>query len=315
MIISICQILEHDILIYMEKIIITGGSGFIGTLIATELLLKNYRVCILDTQPPRITHENLEFKKIDQNNIVIDPAWVDGIHGIINLAGVPIFGRFTEKYKSLVWKSRIDTTSELVHAISKTYIKPTVLVSASAIGYYGNTQGTNVTESALAGTDFLAKVCVEWEKHALEASKLGVRTVILRTAHVIGKGGILGVLVPLFKKWIGGYFGSGTQHMPWIGANDLVSMYIYAVEQSSIEGVYNTAVQDPTQREFMKTIARAVGTPITWQIPSFVARLIYLEFADALLVDTAVDNTKITAAGFVYNETDLYTTVVTSTNQ
>lgn len=299
----------------MKKIIITGGSGFIGTLIATKLLSGNYHVVILDTQPPRITHDNLDFKKIDPNNISIDPSWIDGAHGIINLAGVPIFGRFTEKYKSLVWKSRIDTTAELVHAISKSYIKPTVMVSASAIGYYGNTNGSSVAESAAAGTDFLAKVCGEWERQALEAQKLGVRTVILRTAHVIGKGGILGVLVPLFKKWIGGYFGSGIQHMPWIGARDLVAMYIYALEQESLTGVYNTAAANPTQREFMKTVANAVRTPISWPIPAFIARLTYLDFADALLVDTTVDNTKITSAGFVYNETDLYTTIVSSINE
>lgn len=298
----------------MKTIVITGGSGFIGTLIATKLLANNYRVVILDTQPPRITNDNLEFKKIDPSNIAIDPAWVDGAHGIINLAGVPIFGRFTQTYKSLVWKSRIDTTAELVRAMGQTSLKPQVLVSASAIGYYGNTNGTTVSESAAAGTDFLARVCVEWEQQAMEASKLGVRTVILRTAHVIGKGGILGVLVPLFKKWIGGYFGSGTQHMPWIGANDLVDMYIYALENEALTGAYNTAVGNPTQREFMKTIARAVHAPITWAIPGFVARLLYLEFADALLVDTAVDNTKIKTAGFNYNETDLYATIVTSTN-
>lgn len=299
----------------MKKIIITGGSGFIGTLLASKLLSNNYWVVILDTQPPRITHDNLEFKKIDPANIAIDPVWIDGAHGIINLAGVPIFGRFTEQYKSLVLKSRIDTTTELVSAIGKTTIKPIVLVSASAIGYYGNTNGTAVSESAPAGTDFLAQVCVQWEQQAMEASKLGVRTVILRTAHVIGKGGILGVLVPLFKKWIGGYFGSGTQHMPWIGANDLVDMYIYGLEHDSMNGTYNTAVGNPTQREFMKTIARAVRSPFTWRIPAFIARLLYLEFADALLVDTAVDNTKITSAGFMYTETDLYATVVTSTNK
>ena len=299
----------------MKTIIITGGSGFIGTLLATKLLAANYRVVILDTQPPRISDKNLDFKKIDQNNIVIDPVWIDGAQGIINLAGVPIFGRFTNRYKSLVWNSRIDTTSALITAIQKTATKPAVLVSASAIGYYGNTNGIAVSESAPAGTDFLARVCVQWEQQALEASKLGVRTVILRTAHVIGKGGILGVLVPLFKKWIGGYFGSGSQHMPWIGAQDLVSMYLYALEHDSMNGVYNTAVTNPTQREFMKTIARAVGAPITWRIPGFAARLLYLEFADALLVDTAVDNAKIIAAGFTYDETDLYKTIVTSTNK
>jgi NAD dependent epimerase/dehydratase family enzyme len=103
--------------------------------------------------------------------------------------------------------------------------------------------------------------------------------------------------------------------MPWIGAHDLVVMYIYALEQESLTGVYNTAVANPTQREFMKTVANAVHTPISWPIPALIARLLYLDFADALLVDTTVDNTKIISAGFVYNETDLYTTIVSSINE
>ncbi len=299
---------------HMKKIIITGGSGFIGTLLTQELLRRGYVVVILDTRTSRIQHEYLESHVVDTSRDGLDPKWFTDVYGIINLAGVPIFGRFTKKYKDLVYRSRIDTTKKLIETISKLSQKPQVIVSASAIGYYGNAFGKSATEQDPAGTDFLAQVCVDWEQSALQAEQQGIRTVILRTAHVIGSAGLLGTLVPLFKKWIGGYFGNGMQHMPWIGANDLVSMYIAGIENTAMHGVYNTAVDNPTQKDFMKTIARAVGAPITWRIPTFVAWIMYLGFADALTVDTVIDNTKIKSTGFTYTETDLYDVVMKSIN-
>ncbi len=298
----------------MKKIIITGGSGFVGTLLTQELLAKGYTVSILDTRPSRITHDHLESHIVDTSRDTLDPDWFKGVYAIVNLAGVPIFGRFTKKYKDLVYHSRIDTTQKIIEAISNIPQKPQAFVSASAIGYYGNTSGATVTEQQSAGTDFLAQVCVDWEQSALQAEQQGIRTVILRTAHVIGSAGILGTLVPLFKKWIGGYFGNGMQHMPWIGANDLVSLYIAGIENTAMHGVYNTAVDNPTQKDFMKIIARAAGAPITWRIPTFVAWIMYLGFADALTVDTVIDNTKIKATGFTYTETDLYSVVMKSIN-
>lgn len=299
---------------HMKKIIITGGSGFIGTLLTQELLRRGYVVVILDTRTSRIQHEYLESHVVDTSRDGLDPKWFTDVYGIINLAGVPIFGRFTKKYKDLVYHSRIDTTKKLIETISKLSQKPQAFVSASAIGYYGNTFGTMVTEQHSAGIDFLAQVCVDWEQSALQAEQQGIRTVILRTAHVIGAAGILGTLVSFFKKWIGGYFGNGMQHMPWIGAHDLVSMYIAGIENPSMSGVYNTAMDNPAQKGFMKTIARAVGAPITWRIPAFVARMIYLDFADVLTVDTVIDNAKIKTTGFTYTETDLYAVVMKSIN-
>jgi uncharacterized protein (TIGR01777 family) len=298
----------------MKKIIITGGSGFVGTLLTQELLHRGYAVTILDTRASHIQHKHLESYIVDTSRDNLDPEWFADTYGIINLAGVPIFGRFTKKYKDLVYHSRIDTTKKIIEAISNLSQKPHVFVSASAIGYYGNTFGNVVTEQHSAGIDFLAQVCVDWEQSALQAEQQGIRTVILRTAHVIGAAGILGTLVPLFKKWIGGYFGNGMQHMPWIGARDLVSIYIAGIENTAMRGIYNTAVDNPTQKDFMKTIARAVGAPITWRIPALVARMIYLDFADALTVDTVIDNAKIKTTGFTYTETDLCAVVMKSIN-
>lgn len=288
----------------MQKIVILGGSGFIGSILTQKLLDKGYQVLILDLSPSRLNHPNLEFQKVNLMTEKIDKNLIDGVYSIINLAGVPIFGRFTEKYKKLIYDSRIETTKNIVNAINETNIKPKVLVSASAIGYYGNRGEDLLNEESLAGKDFLAKVCINWESEALKARSENTRVVILRTAHVIGIGGLKNVLASLFKKQIGGYFGNGLQRMPWISAEDLVNLYIFAIEQN-LDGIYNTAVASPTQKEFMRTFQKRYGAIFLFSIPKIFGYILYGEFIDALLGGQNIDNTKILKTGFIYKNTDL----------
>lgn len=290
----------------MKKILITGGSGFIGTCIIEQLLVRGYQVINLDQKNSPLSDNRLITHVIDTTD-TIPTALMEGVHGVINLAGVPIFGRFTESYKKSIYDSRVLTTENIIHAIKKSP-QVQVLVSASAIGYYGDTDGTCVSEGAPAGSDFLARICVDWEARAREAGPT-VRTVILRTAHVIGRGGLAGVLVALFKNNIGGYFGTGNQHMPWVGADDIVNMYISALEHDTWRGTYNTAAANPTQREFMDTIRKTVGAWILWRIPSWAGRLRYGSFIDNLTIDTCVDAARIRGAGFIHTQTDLFTTL------
>lgn len=288
----------------MQKIVILGGSGFIGSILTQKFLDKGYKVLILDLSPSRIVHPNLEFQKVNLMTEKIDKNLIDGVCSIINLAGVPIFGRFTEKYKKLIYDSRIETTKNIVNAINETKIKPEVLVSASAIGYYGNRGEDLLNEESLAGKDFLAKVCMDWENEALKASNENTKVVILRTAHVIGMGGLKNVLANLFEKQIGGYFGNGLQRMPWISAEDLVNLYIFAIEQN-LDGIYNTAVESPTQKEFMRIFQKRYGGLLLWSIPRIFGYILYGEFIDALLGGQKIDNTKILKTGFIYKNTDL----------
>lgn len=287
----------------MKKILITGGAGFIGTKLSEKLLSLGYGVVILDKIPSRIVNPNLYSFTLDISKDTLSPDIFRDVCGIINLAGVPIFGRFTKKYKDLVYNSRIGTTKKIVDAIEKLEIKPKVLVSASAIGFYKISKNI-LNEESEKGNDFLAHVCIDWESEAKKAESFGVRTVILRTAHVIGPGGLLSVLKGLFEKWIGGYFGNGMQHMPWIFYQDIIDMYIYAIE-NNLSGVYNTAVESPTQKDFMNTIRVVTKSPLLWRIPLFAAKLMYLEFADSLTSDFVIDSSKIKKEGFVFSVTNL----------
>ncbi len=289
----------------MKKILITGGAGFVGTLLARKLLSLGYFVRILDVKKSSIEDPNLDSCLVELVSDIVDEEIVSDIYAVVNLAGATIFGRFTEKYKDTIYKSRIESTKNILNAFSIYRKSLPVFVSASAIGYYGDTKGLRATEDFEAGSDFLSNVCVAWEREASRAKDIGARLVILRTAHVIGQGGLFAVLSSLFKRNIGGFFAKGLQHMPWVGADDLVDMYVFAIENEKMNGVYNTAVENPTQKELMEKIRRSVGSLFNWPIPVFMARLLYLDFADSLVVDILIDSSKIKNEGFIFKQNDL----------
>lgn len=289
----------------MKKILITGGAGFIGTMISTELLDRGYSVICVDKKNSKIKNSNLKSVEIDLINEELDYKIIDGCYAVINLAGAPIFGRFTNKYKNLIVDSRLKTTNTIANAIAKSTNKPSVLVSASAVGYYGNTGNELVGEASSNGKGFLAQLCHDWESMATGLEEYGVRVVILRTAYVLGSGGILGTLIPLFKKCIGGYFGNGKQVMSFVSASDLVEMYIYAVENEKLSGAYNTSILHTTQKEFMKIIASNVPTKFVWRIPKIFGYLIYLSFVNALTEGVKLDSNKLIKTGFEFKDTNL----------
>ena len=288
-----------------KTIAIIGGAGFIGTELSKIALGRGYAVLIIDINKPRLEDPNLSFSACNVLKDEIDPKLFGGVHAVINLAGAPISLRWSTENKKLIYESRIITTSKIVSAISKTNIKPKVLVSASAVGYYGDTGDTLVDETFPNGTDFLAGICMHWEEEAMKARDLGLRVVLIRTANVLGKGGILSTLVPLFKKWIGGYFGSGDQYMPWVHYRDIVSIYMSAVENEGMIGPYNTAAGEPVrQKVFMKEISRVVGAPITWMIPKFAAMIIG-EIANNLCIGQKISSEKLKLTGFKFEYEDL----------
>ena len=285
-----------------KTVVIVGGAGFIGSALAEALLAKEYTVVIIDRVQSRIVHERLTSVTIDLASQTLDPQMVNGCYGIINLAGASIAGkRWTKGYKTQIYDSRIRTTQAIVQAMSECSLKPKVLVSASASGYYGDQGTTILTEEHGAGTDFLAKVCVDWEREAVQAENYGVRTVLIRTANVLGPGGLLASLRPLFKKGLGGYFGSGHQYMPWVHWSDIVGIYIYALEHEIVQGPFNVGAGTTlSQKDLFTAYARSIGVSIVWRIPRIVARLVLGEFSDALLDSQNTSSQKIRDAGYVY---------------
>lgn len=250
------------------KFAITGGSGFIGTKLSLALAEKGCEINILDLRPPRLdgvkdeTKRRIAFYRVD---LLKEPApleSIDGAEAVIHLAGVNIFSRWTPEYKRLIVDSRVKTAQALIETIEQCANRPAALISASAVGYYGDRGEEELTEESSPGNDFLAELCINWEKVILAAKDLGLRTVSVRTAPVLGPGGLLSILVPLYEKFLGGTLGNGRQWFPWIHRSDLISIYEKVAIGDSFSGPINAASPNPVRnREFNKALAKALGRP------------------------------------------------------
>lgn len=284
----------------LKKVTIIGGSGFIGTKLTEELLAKGYAVSIVDIKSPHLIHANLSFTQTYTSETV-KPSVLDESFAIINLAGAPLSKKWTPKYKELLYNSRVITTKNIVAAISHMKKLPDVFICASGCNIYGDHDKEKITEITNPGNDFLAQLCVDWEFEAMKAQNdLHIRTVIVRTANVLGPGGLLQVLRPFFKAGLGGYLGLGKQYMPWVHWKDIVGIYIWAIEQP-LQGPYNTAApQVVTQRHFFKAFAQSIKAPVVWPIPYVLARIIHGEFAKSLKVSQNIDSSKIQATGYQF---------------
>ncbi len=283
------------------KIVITGGSGFIGTKLVEAFIRRGWEVAIIDIAPPKFPHPKIHFYLCD---LVADPIPKDALldaNAIIHLAGKPIFGRWTKKLKQDIYHSRIVSTRRLIDAVRQSETKPEVLVSASAVGFYGNTGDALVNEEFPHGNDFLASVSLFWENEAKTIDILGVRVVCIRTAHVLGKGGFLEKAVRPFRFFVGGWFGFGKQWFPWIHWEDLISIYEHAVISKDMKGPYNAAAPEKvTQKQLMRAVGKVLHRPAWLPIPLFVIRCIYGSFVEVFSVSQKIDSSKLEQTGFIF---------------
>jgi hypothetical protein len=213
----------------------------------------------------------------------------EGTDAVVNLAGASIGGgRWNEKRKALLRTSRVDLTERLVRNLEKLARRPSVLVSASAIGYYGDRGEELLSEPSPPGNDFLSQLSAEWEAAAMGAEKLGIRTVITRFGIVLSKnGGALPQMLTPFKLGVGGRLGSGKQWMSWVALDDVVAAIRDAIETSSWRGPVNVVAPNPVRNvEFTRVLARALHRPALFPAPAFALRLILGEMADALLLSS-----------------------------
>lgn len=279
-----------------NHVVIVGGSGFIGTHLSKKLIEKGYAVTVVDISKPKV--KGVSFVSTD----MMSPELFDTSKAVINLAGVTIGKRWSRSYKKLIYTSRIDTTKKIIDCVHRSNNKPEVFVSASAIGYYGDRGNQVLVEEEPSGNDFLAYVCKEWEE---EAQKSSTRTVVIRTAHVLGKGGLLAKIKPLLKRGLGASFGSGNQYMPWIHLDDIVGVYIYAIE-NQIEGVFNVgAGKTPTQNELFKEYARSLGKPFVLKIPRVLVKIVLGEFGDTLCSSQRTVSGKLLRTGYQFKVASL----------
>ena len=272
------------------KILVTGSTGLVGTALVKALACDGHTVCRLLRQQSKTTSGIKDGFDVAWNPETgeLGGAGV-GPDAVVNLAGASIAGgRWTPKRKQLLRTSRIDTTRALVKALAKMNARPRVLVSASAIGIYGDCGDDVLTEESKPGTDFLAGVAREWEAEALKAEAMGIRVVLARFGIILTRhGGALAKMLLPFKLGAGGRLGSGKQWMSWITLDDVVGILRFAIEEGTVRGAMNVVAPRPVQNaEFTKTLAQALRRPALFPAPAFALRLALGEMADALLLSS-----------------------------
>lgn len=272
------------------KILVSGSTGLVGTALVKALASDGHTVCRL-MRP--------ESKGTSQSKDGFDVAWNPatgelggagvGPDAVVNLAGASIAGgRWTEKRKELLRTSRIDTTRVLVHALAKMNARPRVLVSASAIGIYGDRCDEVLTEESKPGTDFLAGLAREWEAEAQKAEALGIRVVLARFGMILARhGGAVAKMLMPFKLGAGGRLGSGKQWMSWITLEDVVGVIRLALENNGVRGAVNVVAPKPAQNsDFTKALAKTLHRPALFPAPAFALRFALGEMGDALLLSS-----------------------------
>jgi uncharacterized protein (TIGR01777 family) len=287
----------------MQNILITGGSGLVGQRITDQLEKKGYQVAWL-------SRSNQSGRKSFLWNVEkqeIDPEAVEWADAVIHLAGAGVAEkRWTPERKKLIMESRTQSTRLLFNSIEKATIRPNAIISASAVGYYGFNTGTSlVDENSPAGLDFLAEVVIAWENEAKKMEQLELRTVLLRIGIVLdAEGGALGEML---KPPVAAPLGSGDQWMSWIHLEDLASMFLFALEKTTLQGVYNAVGPNPaTNQQLTKEAASAKRKPyLGIGVPGFALKLVLGEMAAMVLGGNRVSSQKIQKAGFEFEFPEL----------
>jgi uncharacterized protein (TIGR01777 family) len=285
------------------KILICGGSGFIGSYLSDYLLNQGLQVVVLARHRPRKILPGMQFIEADLlKSEFFKQEWFDGVDAVINLSGKSIFTFWNEKNKKVIWNSRVVVNKNLVHFISKLQRKPKVFVSASAVGYYGNKGEAEINEDARHGQGFLAELCVEWEREAREAEKSGIRSVQVRTAPVIAKdGGLMEQILKSFRFGFTFVFGSGNQWFSWIHMDDLVRIYHLAVEDETLSGPVNACSPFPVRfKDFINHIRR-FKKAIVIPFPVRILRILLKETADVVLLSQRVIPEKLLRKKFQFS--------------
>lgn len=269
-----------------KKILVTGGSGFLGSFLVSFLQTEGYFVEPLNRE---------SYSKGSLNSNLLE-----GCYAVIHLAGESLSkGFWTAKKKEKILRSRVDGTQNLVKLLAQLQNPPKVFISASAVGYYGDSE-KELTEESGPGKDFLAAVCQKWEQAAIPLDELGVRVVLARFGYILSsKGGMLKALLPLFRLGLGGRIGNGLQYMPWIALEDVGRSLCHILENPELKGPVNIVAPNPVMQEcFAKTLAHVLKRPCFLSIPKWAC---LGEKAKALMLPSfKVSPVKLQKTGFVF---------------
>jgi uncharacterized protein (TIGR01777 family) len=282
-----------------KKIIITGATGFIGKKLSKALIERGEQLTIFTQSLEKGKTEipnAYDYVRWDYNNPGEWEKHLNGKDAVIHLAGANLFGRrWNKEYKKTIMESREIGTRNIVEAISKAEKKPPVFICSSAVGYYGDSGNSTLTEDSPNGNDFLASVCMRWESSAAEVEKLGVRRVSIRTGLILSieEGALKKMLLP-FKLFIGGSLGDGKQWFPWIHVDDIIGIYLYALDNVNLKGSVNAAAPNPVRmKEFARTLGKTLHKPSFFSVPEFVLRVVLGEFAYAVTASLKVTPQKL----------------------
>jgi uncharacterized protein len=291
------------------KIIITGGTGLIGNALAENLARDGREVIVLSrgSEPGNSLATNIRYVKWDGRSVQGWGHLVDGAGAIVNLAGKNLSsGRWTDRNKQEVLDSRLNAGAALVQAVRQAERKPAVLVQSSAVGYYGFSESAVFTEEASPAGDFLGTVGQKWEASTQAVEELGVRRVMVRSGVVLSaRSGALPRMQLPFKLFVGGPLGSGRQWMSWVHLDDEVRALRFLVENPQAFGAFNTSAQPVTNRQFSRSLGKAMRRPSSIPMPAFALRLLFGEMSSVLLQGQRVSSQKLLDHGFQFNFPDI----------
>jgi uncharacterized protein len=286
------------------KILMTGGTGFVGKELTSRFIQEGHEVTLLTRslkesgQPSR----GIAYLPGDPTQRGPWQAAIPGHEVIINLAGASIFSKWSDEYKRLIRDSRIFTTRNIIEGIPSASATRISFLSTSAVGYYGFHGDEELDEVTPPGNDFLAHLAVEWEAEACKAEGKGARVVITRLGIVLGeKGGALGQMIPLFKRFLGGPIGSGQQWFSWVHIKDLVEAFVFLVKHSEVFGPVNVCSPNPVRnKDLAKALGKALHRPSFMTAPGFMVRMILGEFGSVILEGQRVLPLRLLREGFMF---------------
>lgn len=292
------------------RIGITGATGFIGGHLTARLDAEGIAYTVLTRSPEtarRKRPNSADVVRWDPPQIAPPPEKLEGLDAVVHLAGVNLAQRWTPAARKAIFDSRILSTRTLASALASLESPPGVLVSQSAIGFYGPRDDTPLEENAPGGEDFLADLCRQWEAEAAPAARGGVRVVHPRAGIVLGRdGGALPLMLTPFRLGLGGPIGHGRQWMSWVHIDDVVGLILHAIRQRSVSGPMNSTAPSPVRnREFSRALGRALHRPAVLPTPVFALKLLYGEFANVLATGQRVVPKKASSSGYAFRFPEL----------
>ena len=290
-------------------IAVIGGTGFIGTRLVEQLSAQGETVKLFSRNLDKASRlfPSVFFPQVQMADYGNWSQDLSGCRAVVNLAGASIAGRrWTAPVKREILDSRVQTTRKLAEALKQVSSPPSVVINASAIGYYGTDLNKTFDEYSFAGSGFLAEVCQAWEQEADAIANLGIRLVKLRIGVVLGYGGALARILPIFRSGVGGVIGSGQQWFSWVHRDDLVRLILFAIAEPNLQGVVNGTAPEPvTNAEFTKALAEVLSCPAFLPVPAIALQVLLGESASIILDGQKVLPLKAQTNGFKFEYPDI----------